>query len=258
MKTMNRILLSTMIFSVVLLTASCEDDEITAPKDTFVADNYATADIRNGGLLYDKWWKVTSGTEPTVDHLLWSTQSTNTRSGSTTWRCKECHGWDKQGSDGAYGTSSSHHTGFVGVYPARLKDKEVVFEALKDSNGNHDFSDEMSDLQLLDLTKLIVDGLIDYGSYINLTTKAANGNATSGSSLYSTNCSACHGADGTTLNFGSTNDPVYIGTISNDNPWETLHKIRFGHPGSAMPSMVEDGLTTTEQVDILKFAQTLP
>ena len=257
MKTMNRILLSTMIFSVVLLTASCEDDEITAPKDTFVTDNYAAADIRNGGLLYDKWWKITSGTEPTVDHLLWSTQTTNARSGADTWRCKECHGWDKQGVSGAYG-SGSHMTGFDGVWIARNKDKQVIFDAMKNTTGNHDFSDELTDLQILDLTKLIVDGLIDYSTHINLTTKAANGNATSGSSLYSTNCSACHGADGTTLNFGSVDDPVYVGTLSNDNPWETLHKIRFGHPGSAMPSMVENGLTTTEQVDILKFAQTLP
>jgi thiosulfate dehydrogenase len=24
---------------------------------------------------------------------LWASQSSNTRDGSTTWRCKECHGW---------------------------------------------------------------------------------------------------------------------------------------------------------------------
>lgn len=29
-----------------------------------------------------------------------------------------------------------------------------------------------------------------------------------------------------------------VGWLSNDNPQETLHKIRWGHPGTGMPSMV--------------------
>jgi len=37
---------------------------------------------------------------------LWATQSSNTRSGKDTWRCKECHGWDYMGVDGAYGSGS--------------------------------------------------------------------------------------------------------------------------------------------------------
>ena len=42
-----------------------------------------------------------------------------------------------------------------------------------------------------------------------------------------------------------------------DNPQESLHKIRFGHPGSAMPSMLKEGLTDTEQGDILAHGQSL-
>jgi len=67
-----------------------------------------------GGLLYDQWWVVTGAEQPTEDHPLWASQSTNTRSGPDTWRCKECHGWDYQGADGAYG-SGSHLTGFPGT-----------------------------------------------------------------------------------------------------------------------------------------------
>ncbi len=43
-----------------------------------------------------------------------------------------------------------------------------------------------------------------------------------------------------------------------DNPQETLHKIRWGHPGTAMPSMVDVGLTDQQIGDILAYAQTLP
>ena len=48
-----------------------------------------------------------------------------------------------------------------------------------------------------------------------------------------------------------------VGNVARDNPWETLHKTRFGHPGSSMPSAIENGLSTDDQVDILTYCQTL-
>src|SRR3990170_2753794 len=71
-----------------------------------------------GGLLYDQWWAVLGQDAPEGDQPLWVTQDTNTRSGADTWRCKECHGWDYQGADGAYG-SGSHFTDFPGVFGVR-------------------------------------------------------------------------------------------------------------------------------------------
>jgi thiosulfate dehydrogenase len=64
----------------------------------------------------------------------------------------------------------------------------------------------------------------------------------------------CHGADGKTIDFG---DGEGVGDLARDNPWETLHKIRFGHPGSSMPSAVDNGLSVDDQVDILTYSQTL-
>ncbi|MEJ2559031.1 MAG: hypothetical protein P8186_23010, partial [Anaerolineae bacterium] len=86
--------------------------------------------VSRGGLLYDKWWTITGAEEPTTDHPLWATQSTNTASGADTWRCKECHGWDYKGKDGAYG-SGSHFTGFPGVYDAQSKSVDELVAALK-------------------------------------------------------------------------------------------------------------------------------
>ncbi|MDP2935907.1 MAG: hypothetical protein Q8O86_05400, partial [Dehalococcoidia bacterium] len=65
------------------------------------------ASISAGGKLYDEWWEEAPGaTEPKGDQPLWATQTTNTRKGTDTWRCKECHGWDYGGKDGAYGSGS--------------------------------------------------------------------------------------------------------------------------------------------------------
>ena len=53
-------------------------------------------------------------------------------------------------------------------------------------------------------------------------------------------------------------DVKVVGTLANDNPWETLHKIRFGHPGTPMPRTLELGWSTQDAVDVLGYTQTLP
>jgi thiosulfate dehydrogenase len=211
-----------------------------------------------GGLLYDKWWSVNSSTAPTADHPLWDTRpdtDSNTRTGSDTWRCKECHGWDYMGVDGAYG-SGSHRTGFDGIYDSRTKTAFELTSFLK--TGDHDFSAHFSDQDIADVVAFITSGLIDMTLYIDLSTKEANGDEANGATLYSGSgeCVHCHGADGKTIDFG---DGEGVGDLARGNPWETLHKIRFGHPGSSpeMPSAVENGLSIDDQVDILTYSQTL-
>jgi thiosulfate dehydrogenase len=246
-----------LMLTFMLVATGCEDEE----EMSYVEENYDSADAVRGGLLYDKWWKVTGATEPTTDHPQWAMQTSNTRDGSTTWRCKECHGWDYKGQDGAYNSNNSHYTGFDGVYSARNMDMEELFDNIG-SGTNHSFGDVMDDADVLDLTKFVLTGLIDMGQHINLSTKAVTGDTTTGMALYNAaadgNCAACHGSDGKSRNFGDDTEPVYVGTLADDNPWETLHKIRWGHPGSVMTSAVELGLTDQETVDILAYTQTLP
>jgi thiosulfate dehydrogenase len=76
--------------------------------------------------------------------------------------------------------------------------------------------------------------------------------------LYTATCVVCHGVDGRTLNFGDDDDPEYVGTIAIDNPWEFIHKVRAGQPGTPMPSAIDLGWILQEVVDVLTFAQTLP
>lgn len=216
--------------------------------------------IIQGGLLYDNWWSVTGGDEPTTDHPLWATQSTNTRSGGETWRCKECHGWDYKGADGAYG-SGSHFTGFPGVFGARSKSVDEIVSALKGGTApDHDFSTVMDDAALTNLATFI-QNVMDYTQYVDYSNKTPiGGDAGSGQVLYAGNCALCHSDDGTQLNFGSGDEPEYVGTIAVDNPLEFMHKVLYGQPGSTpkMIGTIESGWTTDQVVDVLAYAQSLP
>lgn len=207
--------------------------------------------------MYDKWWKAVEGTaEPTDDHPLWALQSTNERSGPDTWRCKECHGWDYQGKDGAYSTGS-HFTGFPGIYNATMaKSKDQLLGALTGGvNSEHDFSSVLSEAALENLVNFLKEGPIDDTEYIDYGTKKAIGaNIAHGEELYTSTCTACHGADGKTIDI----DGAGVGAIANGNPWETLHKIRFGQPSEPMPAGVKNGWSVQDAVDVLGYSQTLP
>ena len=247
----------TKLVTILILIATfsfygCPDSKST--NSSFIEDNYESADATGGGSLYDKWWKVNGSTEPTTDFPVWASQNTNARSGSDTWRCKECHGWDYVGKNGRY-SSGSHYTGFDGVWDQRSEHMEDVFDAIKGEGTDHDLSAELSDYDIADLTKFILEGLFDMSLYLN--NGIATGNAANGQGLYNTNCASCHGSDGNTLDFSSSEGVQGVSWLAFDNPQESLHKIRFGHPGSLMPSMLSAGLTDSEQGDILAYAQAL-
>jgi len=217
-----------------------------------------TGDAIRGGLLYDKWWKVAGVNEPTEDHPLWATQDTNTRSGADTWRCKECHGWDYKGAEGAYG-SGSHFTGFTGVFQMAGSDPNEILAALQgESNPSHDFSSAMGEQDLIDLALFISEEIIDFSTLVGDDKAALSTDLHEGEHLYQDTCAICHGKDGTMLNFGSDEEPEYLGDLASSNPWEALHKARFGQPGEAqMPSAVKAGWTGEEQGALLAYLQTL-
>ena len=248
----------TQTVTVTTTTSPITTPTTTTPSLPTKAD---PASIARGGAIYDKWWEVVEGAiEPIEDHPLWSLQSTNTRSGSDTWRCKECHGWDYRGKDGAY-ASGSHYTGFPGVYNAGTTNtKAQLLEILK---GNNDFQCDftfLGDDALLDLVNFLSEGLIYQPLYIDYATKKVIGaHLEYGRELFLGSCHMhCHGMYGQRMNFGSPEEPEYVGTLANSNPWEVLHKIRFGNPGTPMPSAVANGWSIQDVVDVLGYAQTLP
>ena len=267
---MNRkLLLSSLFMFFVLMLAACAgqapEEELAPtsppteePAPTSPPEVELTGLIPEGGRLYDKWWKEAGVDEPAGDQPLWASQSTNTRSGGDTWRCKECHGWDYMGSDGAYG-SGSHFTGFPGVFDSSgLSDGELLAWLDGSANADHDFS-AMGEEALGDMVTFLQEGMIDVAPFIDAETKAAiGGDDQEGEKLYSDACIACHGDDGRSINFGDEDEPEYVATIALDNPWEFIHKVRAGQPGTEMPSAIAEGWSMQQVVDVLTYAQTLP
>lgn len=268
-----KVLMFTILLAVGLLVLSaCNGDSTTAapaaptdvpppteapPEPTEVM---LTGSVSNGGKAYDKWWVVAGIDEPSEDQPAWSSQSTNERGGADTWRCKECHGWDYQGADGAYG-SGSHFTGFTGVLDSApgMSQGELLAWLDGTTDPDHDFS-AAGEGTLADMVIFLSEGLIDVSAYIDDEKMSVGGDLANGETLFSATCVPCHGVDGRTINFHDADDPEYVGTIATDNPWEFIHKVRSGQPGSnpPMPSAIDSGWSMQEVVDVLTYAQTLP
>jgi thiosulfate dehydrogenase len=208
--------------------------------------------VSRGGQLYDAWWAVIEADEPAGTHPAYPADGK--QSGAATWRCKECHGWDYKGVDGAYG-KGSHRTGIKGIRAMAGVDPERIHEILMDDT--HGFTEDvMPDSALRKIALFVSLGQIDMDRFIDRATKKAHGDPQRGAQFFQTICANCHGFDGKFINFGSDEEPEYVGTVAADNPWEALHKIRFGQPGVGMVSLSVLGVD--QQVDILSYAQTLP
>jgi thiosulfate dehydrogenase len=225
---------------------------------TLGPDTTLSGDALRGGLLWDKWWTVNGAPAPVGNHPLYP--PIGQQSGATTYRCKECHGWDYKGAAGAYG-SGPHYTGIRGVYGTTKTDAEM-FELIKMSavpNGHRFSNYGLSDQDILDLMQFIRDDVIDTGLYIDGAGQFL-GDEVQGQINYTTggwiSCNACHGDNGADINFGTPQSPEWIGTMAVYNPWELLHKTRFGQPGMpAMPSWLDWGGTNQGATDLGRYCQ---
>lgn len=236
-----------------------------------VADaQLAEANTPDGALLYDSWYTLLEVAGPTTPQPLWATRNDTSvqKNADETWRCKNCHGWDYNGK-----------LGFPSLLAARsdaLATPEGIFCAIKTGTGTvgeHIFGDKLADatgatqeakdVHIWNLTKFIVDanGIINIGSYIASNGGIFNANRQGGKDAYTPSCSGCHGADGAKY----ADDGAGLGFIALDDPWEMMHKIRFGDPQTVdrltMPAFqdVHGGALTLAQVaDIIAWAQGNP
>ncbi len=237
---------------------------ITLSSFNLHADNHSTklnvkkADaIAKGGRLYDKWWKELKIEKPESTHLAYPTSAK--KKGAATWRCKECHGWDYKGVNGAY-KKGNHKTGIKGIRAATNMTIKDIVNILK--NKIHGYNVVMPDTALAQLANFVKNGQVDISSYLNNETLLANGNQNQGKVFFTTTCKECHGKDGRNINFKTASNPEYLGTVATENPVETIHKFRNGNPsafmnGKQMPNMNKE-LNLKEQIDLLSYLQTLP
>lgn len=204
--------------------------------------------IARGGLLYDKWFKVVEAETPTTAHPAYPKDGEYYGKKGADWRCKECHGWDYQGKDGAY-SEGKHYSGIKGIRGMAGADPDAIVAVLKD--GTHGYTDDMmSAADFQDLALFVSKGQMDMDPYIDRATKKSSGDAARGQGYYETVCANCHGLDGKKVK-----DMKPIGQLMS-NPWEILHKVLNGQPGENMPAL--RALDIQVAVDILAHLETLP
>ncbi|MBF0268994.1 MAG: c-type cytochrome [Alphaproteobacteria bacterium] len=202
--------------------------------------------IARGGRLYDKYWGENKTAKPETNH-----QSFANKAGKydkdASWRCKECHGWDYKGKDGAYG-SGGHMTGIVGIQGAAGKDPAAIIAIMKDKT--HGYTEaQLAAQDMKDLAMFVSKGQVDMTKYIDYAAKKAKGDAAKGEGYYNTICANCHGLDGKKIN----NAPP-LGSLQ--NPQEMLHKVLNGQPGQNMPALRL--LDPQISVDLVAHMLTLP
>jgi mono/diheme cytochrome c family protein len=229
---------------------------------------YQRADAVRGGQLFDIWWLVrgvADTTAPTQTNPAYAT-TRGTRTGSATWRCRECHGVDYRGKDGIY-ASGTHSTGAPGLLDAAQDKPEEVFSVVHDGVAGTAMvaqSAHLSDTDIWDLVKFIREGVVDLTPYIDATTSKSTGDAAAGKSLYDAECARCHGPDGKALNFRTAAMPEYVGTVAASDPWGLQHRVRFSvvgkktPAGEEMPAFLHKHWTMNDVANVLAYAQTLP
>ena len=216
------------------------------------ASTYALAETESakarGGKLYDKWYAVVGAEAPGTSHPLYPADKKYAQEPKSNWRCKECHGWDYMGVDGAY-KSGKHASGTKGINGAAGRDMGKIIALLKDEQ--HGYGDKLGDAELKDLAMFVSAGQIDMDAYIDRSSKKPkNGNATKGAAYYNTMCAQCHGMDG--------KQPKGMKSFAKQmgNPWEVMHKILNGQPDEDMPAL--RALDRQVVVDIMSHMGTLP
>ena len=213
--------------------------------------------IARGGQLYDDWAAVLDTEAPEGTHPAYP--PTAKQKGRITWRCKECHGWDYMGEDGAYG-KGMHYTGIKGLRRMAGADPAKIEEIITDET--HQYTTEMIPRAAMKKLALFVSrGQIGMDQYIDRATREAFGNPARGAVFFQTVCAICHGFDGARMDSKSQTalaafgDRGYMGSVATNNPWEALHKIRNGQPGVGMVALRV--LSIQDQVDVVAYMQTL-
>ncbi len=202
-----------------------------------------------GAKLYDKWYKVIGVDAPKAAHPLYPSDKKYAGKPKSNWRCKECHGWDYNGVDGAY-ASGKHSTGIKGVAGMKGADPAKVVAVLK--GADHDYGDRLSDADMTDLANFITAGLTDMDAYVDAATKMPKGgDADRGAGYFNTVCAGCHGIEGTLPKDMGKSLAAQMG-----NPWEVMHKIVNGQPDEKMPALRAFGMQPV--VDIMAHIATLP
>lgn len=212
------------------------------------AESAELPSVVRGGRLYDDWVRELGKHEAALPHPSYPASGKFAKEPRTTWRCKECHGFDYLGDKGAF-ARGDHFTGIKGISGMIGAPPERIVSVLKDKA--HGFDKVMAEQDLSDLASFVSRGQVDMAKYIDTATGSVSASGEKSRVLFNTICASCHGSNGQKIKSGRS-----IGHTARSDPWGTLHRILNGHPGEAMPSLRV--LDTDVLVGVLAYARNLP
>jgi thiosulfate dehydrogenase len=216
------------------------------PATSFAEDESSFA---RGGQLYDKWYAVVGVDAPKKSHPAYPADKKYAGKPKANWRCKECHGWDGKGVDGAY-ASGKHSTGIKGINGMIGADPDKIIAVLK--GKTHAYAGKMEDQDFQDIANFVSKGQVDMSKYIDYASKSPKGgNADQGAAYFNTICVGCHRKDGSYPKDMEKTLGAQMG-----NPQEVMHKILNGQPDEKMPAL--RALDRQIVVDLLAHIKTLP
>ena len=213
--------------------------------------------IAAGGRIYDNWWEALDRPEPDGINPAYPTTVNTDQTGSGTWRCKECHGWDYQGATGIY-SKGKHFTGIKGMMGMRGAPVEEIMPILR--NASHPYTPEMiTDAEMLRVALFVSEGLTDMRAFIDYDSRkviAGVGDIGRGRAIFQTTCAACHGFDGRAMDWGADGEHNFIGTEAAELPDEVYNKISNTHPGAAMINL--RAFSLDDRVSVMRYIASLP
>ncbi len=194
---------------------------------------YPMASVTLGGTMYDTFYSTQAGFDQSNPNLA------TMKAKSDFFRCKQCHGWDGLGSEGAYISRgpkvSRPNVSNINIYAfGQNNTSQQIFDALKKSTGRRSISYDLAtynpttnstegdkmpnlneiltDAQIWNLVKFMKEGMFNVsdlytatltGTYPTGTWAVSNlgkdGNATNGKAYFNSNCAVCHGVNGSAL-----------------------------------------------------------
>ncbi len=197
--------------------------------------------IAYGGRLYDEWWAVLLDDPPIGTH-----PAADIATGTASWRCVTCHGWNYRGE----GPGSS-----TDLAPLRDADPGRVVAALRDAP--HGFSPAMIPEAAAEALALFVTrGQHGDPDMVDTATGRFRGDPARGREIFQNVCAICHDYDGRAWIEGDTETGNTLGALSKAAPKRVLHKVLNGQTYADMPAMRVFGLPTV--LDVLSYVQTLP
>jgi len=260
-------------------TAKVDDGSCISQAD----QAYADADGIMGGKLYDKFWATETGwTAPT------GINAADISDYGDFYRCKQCHGWDQMGNEGAY-NNRAPQVGRPSVGPSLFEPivndpKEEFFDHIYNTTGRAvdpsltqdgtngmgnvmpAFGNILTEAEAWDIIKFLLEERYDVtqlydfsttGTYPTGTHTFSNigldGSATAGDAFFTANCATCHGADGKGILIVDDGDTLTVGFFGRNKPYELQHKIKFGNLGSAMVGVPT--ATVSDVKDLFKALQ---